>query len=88
MGKVAAFVAAFFVCGQGRKWNKQRQIQGSFTSFRMTTLTGERRLGSNGAEQATTNTGVLHFVQDDDIKQATTQKQRRNAGIFAAVGSG
>ena len=86
--RVAAFVAAFFVWGQGRKWNKQRQMRGSFTAFRMTTSKGERRLGSNGAEQATTNTGVLHFVQDDDTKQATTQKQRRNAGIFTAFGSG
>jgi hypothetical protein len=38
MGKVAAFVAAFFV------------------------------VGSNGVEQATTNTGILHFVQDDDFE--------------------
>jgi hypothetical protein len=44
----------------------------------------------DGMEQATTNTGVLHCVQDDDIKQATTrsngvEQATTNTGILHFV---
>jgi hypothetical protein len=40
MGKVAAFVAAFFLRLRN-EWNKQRQMRGSFTAFRMTASKGD-----------------------------------------------
>ncbi len=33
---------------------------------------GKRFFGENGIQQTTANTGALHFVQDDDLKQTTT----------------
>jgi len=57
------------------------EIQGSFTSFRMTAWNRQR-------QQQQQNTGVLHFVQDDGVEQATataTANATANTGVLHFV---
>jgi hypothetical protein len=38
-------------------------------------------------KQATTNTGILHCVQDDDVEQ-TTQRRKTNNGKYVKTSNG
>ena len=55
--------------GQAKAWNKQRPIQGSFTTFRMTTSKGERHRWMD----------CLRNVQDDDLEGGEASMD----GLFA-----
>jgi hypothetical protein len=39
---------------------------------------------SDDIKQATTNTGILHCVQDDDEKKATTNENRNGKGKISS----